>query len=80
MPGHLPGPVVDCSAIVDDAFVTYGTRVTGIPLVAPCQCLPVTNEERPGMIPGPFFYDIEVAQRQLAPELKKIKPWSHTAA
>ena len=25
-------------------------------------------------------YDIEVAQRELAPELKKIKPWSHTAA
>ena len=25
-------------------------------------------------------YDIEVAQRQLAPELKKIKPWSYTAA
>ena len=25
-------------------------------------------------------YDIEVAQRELAPELKKIKPWSDTAA
>lgn len=25
-------------------------------------------------------YDIEVAQRELAPELKKIKPWPHTAA
>ena len=25
-------------------------------------------------------YDIAVAQRELAPELKKIKPWTHTAA
>lgn len=25
-------------------------------------------------------YDIEVAQRELGPELKKIKPWSGTAA
>ena len=25
-------------------------------------------------------YDIEVAQRALAPELKKIKPWAGTAA
>lgn len=24
-------------------------------------------------------FDIEVAKRELAPELKKIKPWSHTA-